>query len=974
MQNKLLLLFAILLLPLLSNADDGVSKRKVKKFKKEQAWTLSAASYLQKLKIDSSTYICLPQTSLDTLYQKHGIQVNFSEELAYHTLREHDVERIYDNLRQEMGVSKRKKMQVNVDGLPLEQYVPVCYSSRKDKERINKPYKGAVNVSNASQPFAIEQGLNQRHVALWNSHGRYYKHEEDQWKWQRAQLFTTVEDLFTSAYILPFLVPMLENAGANVYLPRERDVQTNEVIVDNAEDGFSVSGEATLVAETGFKNNVSLDSSTVNPFMLGNYTILEKETEVSWTTLLPASGNYAVYVSYVTLDQSSDEAQYDVHHSGGVTHFVVNQQMGGGTWIYLGNFFFDTDEKAQVTLLGEKKGFVTADAVRFGGGMGSIPRGGKISGVPRWQEAARYYLQYTGALDSITFNRHGDSIDYNDDFRSRARWVNYLKGGDNIEPALRQNADIKGLNIPIDLSLGMHTDAGHFLDMDTTVGTLAIYSTYDVAMQRYFHYGKSRLSNRDLADMVQTQLVDDMRALHDERWTKRELWDKMYSEATFAQSPSLLLEVHGHANAQDMRYGLDPQFRFDASRAIYKGMLRFLASYYQEDYTVQPLPVSNVAIKPQGSKVILRWDATKDELEPTAIPQAYVVYSRIEAGGWDNGTLVKGTTFELNVTDTLLRSYKVTAVNDGGESFPSVALSIAVGHDDAPTVLVVDGFTRVSAPFFMENGDSVGVASWEDEGVAWNLDIATIGWQNNYNQTEPWRSDDIPGHGGCDDDLSDSLWVGNRFDNSYAHVKAIMTAGYNVHSVSITAVEKGVVDLTKYEAVDLAYGEQRTTVLPSGQVKFAIYTPEMMAEIKDYLKDDGAKLIISGAHIANDALVDVSASLMGERKRFINQSLGFAYGGQMKVGYDAVFLLGDTVKFEYNTDYSLAQYRVENADILRSINEANIAYTYLKNEGAVVFYAPSYKVISSGVPFESFKGEARRELLMKQYLEYLFNE
>lgn len=33
--------------------------------------------------------------------------------------------------------------------------------------------------------------------------------------------------------IIPYLIPMLENAGANVFTPRERDTQKQEVIVDN---------------------------------------------------------------------------------------------------------------------------------------------------------------------------------------------------------------------------------------------------------------------------------------------------------------------------------------------------------------------------------------------------------------------------------------------------------------------------------------------------------------------------------------------------------------------------------------------------------------------------------------------------------------------------------------------------------------------------------------------------------------------
>jgi hypothetical protein len=53
------------------------------------------------------------------------------------------------------------------------------------------------------------------------------------WEWQRPCLFQTVEDMFTQGFVLPYLVPMLENAGAYVMLPRERDVQTLEVIADN---------------------------------------------------------------------------------------------------------------------------------------------------------------------------------------------------------------------------------------------------------------------------------------------------------------------------------------------------------------------------------------------------------------------------------------------------------------------------------------------------------------------------------------------------------------------------------------------------------------------------------------------------------------------------------------------------------------------------------------------------------------------
>lgn len=76
-------------------------------------------------------------------------------------------------------------------------------------------------------------GLDGAHIALWQSHGRYFDSKDARWKWQRGRLFGTVEDLYPQAYVLPFLVPMLENAGANVLLPRERDTMTAEIIVDN---------------------------------------------------------------------------------------------------------------------------------------------------------------------------------------------------------------------------------------------------------------------------------------------------------------------------------------------------------------------------------------------------------------------------------------------------------------------------------------------------------------------------------------------------------------------------------------------------------------------------------------------------------------------------------------------------------------------------------------------------------------------
>ena len=164
---------------------------------------------------------------------------------------------------------------------------------------------------------------------------------------------------------MPFLVPMLENAGANVLIPRERDTQINEIVVDN---DFNVS-KGSIYTETsgdsnwlqgtgkGFAQLRNAYTDFQNPFKEGSFrqtnTIKKgKPSTAEWKPNIKESGKYAVYVSYQTLSNSTDEALYTVYHKGNTTSFRVNQQMGGGTWVYLGTFEFDKglSDENKVTL------------------------------------------------------------------------------------------------------------------------------------------------------------------------------------------------------------------------------------------------------------------------------------------------------------------------------------------------------------------------------------------------------------------------------------------------------------------------------------------------------------------------------------------------------------------------------------------------------------------------------------------------
>ena len=124
------------------------------------------------------------------------------------------------------------------------------------------------------------------------------------------------------------------------------------------------------------------------------------------------------------------DAKYIVYHKGEATEFSVNQRMGGGTWVYLGTFDFDKGcnefNRVVCTNKASRRGVVTTDAVRFGGGMGNIERGGYTSGLPRCLEGARYYAQWAGAPYKVYGGRKGEN-DYADDINTRSLMTNCQK-------------------------------------------------------------------------------------------------------------------------------------------------------------------------------------------------------------------------------------------------------------------------------------------------------------------------------------------------------------------------------------------------------------------------------------------------------------------------------------------------------------------------------------------------------------------
>ena len=788
--------------------------------------------------------------------------------LAQISIRQELIDRWADAVREELGEAYAScEVRFYAYNVPIERFIPNYYRPRnaRDPKRESSPFNRRPLVRRIDRPL-YGRGLDGRHIALWGGHGRYYHQEEDSaWVWQRPALFGTIEDLNTQEFATQYVAPMLERAGAVVVMARERDPQRKEVIVDNDRSTAEARIERTGGWRTlsgGFRWQDTLHAQ--NPFREG--TVLQAKVEqdikpcITYFPALQQRDTYGVYVSWKALPSNLSNARYTVYHAGGKAEFEVNQRIGGSMWVWLGSFVLDSASKIVLSAPeGVSEGTLTADAVKIGGGMGQVERAGTVSGVSRYAEAARYWMQYSGVPDSIYAqetlskeNDEGKMLDYIDNFKGNGDWCNYIR---------------KQRGVPLELAVGLHTDAGI---CDSITGTLSIH--YTDRTRAHYTNGKSKLSARDLADLVQTQIVEDIRAKYDSTWTRRSMYDKSYAEISRPDMPAILVEMFSHQNIHDMAIAMDPAFRFDMARAIYKGILRFLADRYGRAYTVQPLPPSVLQGELlSGDTLRLSWRATRDPLEPSAVPNRYRVYRRIGVeGAFDNGVEVRGTRLLLPLPrDGQVYSYRVTALNDGGESFPSETISagLSPANDTMAYMLIVNGFTRVSPPAlkYDEKGRLVGFDMEQDPGVPYVHDRAIVGPQQDFNPLSPFEDNHHPGWGASSTEWAETGVTGNSFDYAARLGASALECGVSFVSTSRAAFEQYPVQPSRLRGVTLLFGAQR-----SYPKRYTVFSNQILKRLRSLI-DAQVPLVVSGAYVGSDPSVTDE----------VKQLLGYSSAGQI---------------------------------------------------------------------------------------------
>ncbi|MBI3184197.1 MAG: N-acetylmuramoyl-L-alanine amidase [Myxococcales bacterium] len=732
------------------------------------------------------------------------------------------------------------------------------------------------------------------------------------WRTQRPNTNAIVEDLVSIETVNQLLIPMLLNAGALVVPVREPDITTQMVVVDDLDAAYSESGPSGVFTDStlkGYGHPTLPLSSTANPFQLGKNRLMDVSAtptvSATWAPTIPASGTYNVYLSYSSYTARVTDAHFVVKHQGGESHFRINQRRHGGTWLLLGRFYFRAGlhpDTASVVALNDSKdaGNVSLDAVRFGGGMGLSDTGIGVSGRPRFEECARYHTQFAGAPATVHSYLADDR---NSDIVARSRFTawEHEAGEDAVYVAWHTNA----FN-------------GSAYGTDTYVyGPNPPDGTYQFT---------GTAGSDKLAQFVHGELINDIRnGWGPATWRDRGIHSAYFGELNPAhnpETPAILLEVAFHDNASDAAQLKEPRFRYLAARAITQGIIKYFADRDGTPLALPPEPPAAVAALNQGNgAVLLKWSAP---LAGTGgvqgdAPAGYRVYRSSDGVSWDDGLDASGASHSETVAVGVVRYYRVTSVNGGGESFPSEVVGIRASAAPPP-LLAVNAFDRLEAAL----------------GKTENLSAYALG--------SPLR-----------------IFIDRMNDGSYlrAHGNAIAYAQVGFDGATASAVAAGEVPLSGYAAIDWFAGRGHAQGKPPTVAEQQLLRAHVEA---------GKALLFSGSHAAS-GLAAGGAADVAFLSQVLHVSSASGTGGLWVEAAPGQFLEGlsalpldDGLSGAYDTGAP---------DVPVASDGVPVARYSGGTSTAAVAHAGSGKVVFLSFPFETVNGANRRAELMGRILAFL---
>jgi N-acetylmuramoyl-L-alanine amidase len=484
--------------------------------------------------------------------------------------------------------------------------------------------------------------LSGRRIVLSPGHG-YYWHSSLGWTTQRGVIDGLLEDRHTAEIVRDYLAPALENLGAEVIVCRERGRIDEDRLADNdgGAPGYLESGGWSTSGSSGYNGGTYRFAAT---------SAVPTAT-ATFTLPVPRDGIYPVYAWFRASTNRAPDARYTIWHSGGSTAVTADQTRDDLTWVFLGEYWFTAAQGARIVLDNASSvagRVVIADAVRIGGGRGSISRGSGTSNQPRWFECSRYWAQFAGAPASVWDSIAGGE-DNDDDVTCRPRFAEW-RGAD--------------------LFLSLHTNAGGGAGTET------------------YMYTTPTAGSAVLRGLVQTQLVGDLRAGYDPAWVDRGTASANFGEVRLLSTmPGVLCELafHDTPGSLDHRALHDPEFRYLAGRALARAVLRYFAA--AAPFPPEP-PVALRVVQDGARGLRVAWDpaagAVRYTVETSPDGKGFVESASVVATSWSTGPLPHNS----------LWSFRVRAWNASGRSFPTEVLCAGTDHTGTATLLCVQGFDR----------------------------------------------------------------------------------------------------------------------------------------------------------------------------------------------------------------------------------------------------------------------------------------
>lgn len=765
-----------------------------------------------------------------------------------------------------------------------------------------------------------QQGALSGKIVFMNS-GHGWTFDPTYWRLQRGVGNEMNED-YGNLDQLNFFAQYCFNAGATVVSMRPLGHQTNEVILDNDSAGVVFAGSWSDSSQTIFWG-----SPGDVPYRFATLSATETAT-ATYTPTIPVAGFYPVYTWVLSGSDRGDQL-YRIRHTGGESLVRIPHHMVGNGWIYLGEYYFNAGANAAAgavvvsNLRGSAQGSVViADAIRFGNGMGTVDRGGGVSGYPREDESMRYWIQANLAQGQSTSLYESSGDDESDSWSAPPKMsahMNRAEAGDIYDR----------------IHISFHSNAGN----GTGRGTVGLIT------------GDPTPNQADLAEIAGGEVNDDLVALGapplEYAWFNKSghTYTGGYSEIDGSlfgyEMAATIIEVAYHDNVTDAALLRDAKCRAAIGRAAMHAVIKFMNQF--DTNNPPPLaflpeaPTNLRAAAGTNGQINFAWTAPVTS-GGSQSPTNYVLYRSTNGFGFGNPVSVGNVTSYTasNFTAGVDYYFRVTAVNAGGESMASETIGCSLATtNNAPRVLVVNAFDRLDRSANLRH--SLVGGSWDPPGNSGTIERVFPRWNNS-------------------------------FDYVVAHGKALAAAGWSFDSCQNEAVASNQVTLSNYAIVIWACGNEST-----GDETFSAAEQTRLAA---YLAANGA-MFVSGAEIAYD--LDRPSGPTATDRNFLHNNLRAAYGADDAASYTVAPVGGGLFAGRANASFDNGNsgiYWVKTPDVLLPFGGAVAALNYsggaggaaaLQYDGAV----GSGRVVILGFPFETITNAARRNEYMADILTFL---